>query len=58
MKVSKGKFTQQESIPESAIAQAIEAMRSGRLHRYNVVEGEVSEASLLETEFARYQGAR
>ena len=49
MKIFKGKFTQQESIPESAIAQAIEVMRSGRLHRYNVVEGEVSEASLLET---------
>jgi len=58
MKVFKGKFTQQESIPESAIAQAIEVMRSGRLHRYNVVEGEVSEVSLLETEFARYQGAK
>ncbi|SVD21723.1 uncharacterized protein METZ01_LOCUS374577, partial [marine metagenome] len=58
MKVFKGKFTQQEAIPEPAIEQAVEVMRSGRLHRYNVVDGEVSETSLLETEFAQYQGAK
>ena len=28
-------FTQQESIPEKGIEQAIEVLRSGRLHRYN-----------------------
>lgn len=33
-------------------------MRSGRLHRYNVAPGEVSEAARLEEEFARWQGAR
>jgi len=49
-------FTQQESIPETGIAGAVEVMRSGRLHRYNVSEGETAEAALLETEFAAYMG--
>jgi len=49
-------FTQQESIPETGIARAVEVMRSGRLHRYNVSEGETAEAALLETEFAAYIG--
>jgi dTDP-4-amino-4,6-dideoxygalactose transaminase len=47
-------FTQQESIPESGIARAVEVLRSGRIHRYNVIEGETAEAALLETEFAAY----
>ena len=51
-------FTQQESIPEPGIERAIEVMRSGRLHRYNVIEGETAEASLLETEFAAYMGQK
>lgn len=51
-------FTQQEPIPEAAIAQAVEIMQSGRLHRYNVAEGEVSEASLLEQDYAAWQGVR
>lgn len=50
----KGNFTQQEPIPEDAIARAVEVMRSGRLHRYNVGEGEMSETVLLENEFAAY----
>jgi len=49
-------FTQQEPIPEAAIARAVEVLRSGRLHRYNTVEGEDSEAALLEREFADYLG--
>ena len=49
-------FTQQESIPETGIERAVEVMRSGRLHRYNVIEGETAEAALLETEFAEYMG--
>ncbi|WP_322868046.1 DegT/DnrJ/EryC1/StrS family aminotransferase [Aquicoccus sp. G2-2] len=53
-----GTFTQQESIPEEAIAAAVEVMRSGRLHRYNVVEGEAGEAALLEREFAEAMGAK
>ncbi len=51
-------FTQQEAIPEAAIERAIEIMRGGRLHRYNVADGEISEAALLEQEFAAYQGSR
>lgn len=47
-------FTQQESIPESGIERAVEVLRSGRIHRYNVLEGEISQTSLLETEFAAY----
>ncbi|MCZ6722853.1 MAG: aminotransferase class I/II-fold pyridoxal phosphate-dependent enzyme [Gammaproteobacteria bacterium] len=49
-------FTQQEPIPEAGIARAVEVMRSGRLHRYNVIEGETAETALLETEFAAYMG--
>jgi len=49
-------FTQQEPIPEAAIARAVQVMRSGRLHRYNTMEGETSEVSLLEAEFASYLG--
>jgi dTDP-4-amino-4,6-dideoxygalactose transaminase len=51
-------FTQQESIPEAGIDRAIGVMRSGRLHRYNVIDGETAEAALLETEFAAYMGQR
>ena len=49
-------FTQQESIPEAGIERAVEVLRSGRLHRYNVIEGETAEAALLESEFAEYMG--
>ena len=56
-KIFTGNFTQQEPIPEDAINSAIEVMRSGRLHRYNVAEGEVSETALLEIEFAEYMGS-
>lgn len=55
-KTFKKNFTQQESIPKAGIERAIEVMRSGRLHRYNVAEGETAEAALLETEFADYMG--
>lgn len=49
-------FTRQEPIPESGIEQAVELMRSGKLHRYNTEPGEVSEAAQLEQEFAEYLG--
>lgn len=49
-------FTQQEPIPEAGIARAVEVMRSGRLHRYNVIDGETADTALLETEFAEYMG--
>ena len=53
-----GNFTQQLPIPEEAIERAVAVMRSGRLHRYNVVDGEVPETVLLENEFAAWMGAR
>ena len=49
-------FTQQEPIPEAGIQRAVEILQTGRLHRYNLVDGETSEASLLEVEFAKWQG--
>lgn len=56
MKTFKKSFTQQQRIPEAAIARAVEVMRSGRLHRYNTVGDEDSETSVLEVEFAAYLG--
>ena len=54
-----GNFTQQESIPEDAIAAAVAVMQHGRLHRYNVAHAEeLSETALLEIDFARYQKQR
>ena len=49
-------FTQQEPIPEAAIARAVDVMRTGKLHRYNTAPGESSEAALLEKEFAELLG--
>ncbi|HEX7074746.1 MAG TPA: DegT/DnrJ/EryC1/StrS aminotransferase family protein [Hyphomicrobiaceae bacterium] len=54
----KGNFTQQEPISEEGIAAAVEVLRSGRLHRYNTLVAETSEASMLEREFSAYQGSR
>ncbi|MEE9334672.1 MAG: aminotransferase class I/II-fold pyridoxal phosphate-dependent enzyme [Granulosicoccaceae bacterium] len=52
-----GNFTQQEPIADDAIAAAVAVMQSGRLHRYNVSENnELSETTLLEIEYAKYQG--
>ncbi|WP_299666050.1 aminotransferase class I/II-fold pyridoxal phosphate-dependent enzyme [uncultured Ruegeria sp.] len=53
-----GSFTQQEPIPEDAIEAALTVLRHGRLHRYNVVPGELSETALLEQEFAAQMGAK
>lgn len=51
-------FTQQEAIPEDAISAAVDVLKTGRLHRYNMVEGEDGEVNLLEEEYAAYQGAK
>ncbi|KPA22002.1 UDP-2-acetamido-2-deoxy-3-oxo-D-glucuronate aminotransferase [Shimia sp. SK013] len=53
-----GNFTQQEPIPDDAIAAAVSVMQSGRLHRYNVAPGELGEVALLEQEFAAVTGAK
>ena len=40
-------FTQQEPLPEEAIAAAVEVMRSGELHRYGGSSPETGAAALL-----------
>ncbi len=57
MKTFTKSFTQQEPIPEAAIARAVAVMQSGKLHRYNTDPGEESEAAALEREYAAYQGS-
>ena len=52
-----GSFTQQEPIPEEGIAAALDVLRSGRLHRYNLVGEDIGAVGLLEREFAAYVGA-
>lgn len=56
--VFRGTFTQQEPIPEEGIAAALDVLRSGRLHRYNLAPDEAGEVALLEREFAAHTGAR
>lgn len=56
--VFRGDFTQQEPLPEDAVAAAAAVLRSGRLHRYNVAQGEIAETAALEAEYAAWQGAR
>ncbi|MEP3345517.1 MAG: aminotransferase class I/II-fold pyridoxal phosphate-dependent enzyme [Litoreibacter sp.] len=56
--VFEGSFTQQEPIPDEGIAAAMAVLQHGRLHRYNVAEGELGETALLEQEFASYTGAK
>ncbi len=51
-------FTQQEPIAEDAIKAATAVLQSGRLHRYNTAAGEIGETTLLEEEYAAYQGAK
>ncbi len=54
--VFKGNFTQQEPIPEAGIEAAVAVLRSGRLHRYNVLPDEEGEVAALEREFAAAMG--
>lgn len=51
-------FTQQEPIDEATIERVSEILRSGRLHRYNTMPGETSEAALLEREYAAFQESK
>lgn len=51
-------FTQQEPISDEGIAKALEILRLGKLHRYNVAPGEIGETALLEEEFAAYMGKK
>lgn len=58
MKKISGSFTQQEPISGEAIEAAVAVLRSGRLHRYGIQEGEVAPAARLEQDFAAYIGVR
>lgn len=51
-------FTLQEPIGDEGIRRAIEVLKSGKLHRYNVSPGEKSQVALLEEEFAAYIGKK
>lgn len=53
-----GNFTQQEPIPDAGIEAAMRVLQHGRLHRYNVAEGEAGETALLEQEFAAAMGSK
>ena len=57
-KVFSRPFTQQEPISQEAIDAAVQVLKSGRLHRYNSIGEEFSETSLLEQDFASFQGSR
>lgn len=52
-----GTFTQQEPIPDDAIAAALAVLQSGRLHRYNLIAGEIGEVACLEAEYRDWQGS-
>jgi dTDP-4-amino-4,6-dideoxygalactose transaminase len=52
-----GSFTQQEPIADDAITAAVEVLRSGRLHRYNIVGEELGPVAELEKAYAAYQGS-
>jgi len=43
---------------DPTLTAAMAVLQSGRLHRYNVAEGELGETALLEQEFAAYTGAK
>jgi len=51
-------FTQQEPICEEGMEKALDILRSGRLHRYNVDGGKKGDTALLEEEFAAYMGKK
>jgi dTDP-4-amino-4,6-dideoxygalactose transaminase len=51
-------FTLQEPICDEGIEKALNILRSGKLHRYNVNIDEKGEAALLEEEFASYMGKK
>ncbi len=53
-----GSFTQQEPIEPEGIEAAIRVMQHGRIHRYNLADGEDGETALLEREFAEWLGVQ
>jgi dTDP-4-amino-4,6-dideoxygalactose transaminase len=53
-----GSFTQQDPLPQASLDAAMVVLGHGRIHRYNVADGEAGETALLEQEFAAQTGAR
>jgi dTDP-4-amino-4,6-dideoxygalactose transaminase len=53
-----GNFPQQEPRPDDGIHAALQVLRHGRLHRYNVTQGETAHVALLEQEFAAQMGSK
>ncbi|MCY4302365.1 MAG: aminotransferase class I/II-fold pyridoxal phosphate-dependent enzyme [Aestuariivita sp.] len=53
-----GSFTQQDKIPDEGIEAVTAVLQHGRLHRYNVTDGEWGETALFEQEFAHMIGSR
>ncbi|WP_419176106.1 DegT/DnrJ/EryC1/StrS family aminotransferase [Desulfosediminicola sp.] len=51
-------FTKQEPICEEGMGKALDILRTGRLHRYNVNSEEKGDVALLEEEFAAYLGKK
>ncbi|MEL7470699.1 MAG: aminotransferase class I/II-fold pyridoxal phosphate-dependent enzyme [Pseudomonadota bacterium] len=52
-----GAFTQQAALPAEAMQAAMSVLESGRLHRYNLLPGEVGEVAALESEYRAWQGS-
>lgn len=52
-----GTFTQQAELPKASTEAALRVLGTARLHRYNTVGDQPSETSLLEREFAGWQGS-
>ena len=57
MQPFRGRFTQQEAIPDTGIEAAVAVLQSGRLHRYNTLGDELSLTARLEAAYAEWQGA-
>lgn len=49
-------FTQQEPVAEAVIGRITDLLRSGRLHRYNLAQGEIGATAELEQAFAAWLG--
>ena len=58
MKTFTKDFTLQEPIPQEGIDLALGVLKTGRLHRYNIMPGEKGHAAELEEAFAAYMGSR
>lgn len=52
-----GAFTQQADLPAEAMRAAMSVLETGRLHRYNLLPGEVGEVAALEAEYRDWQGS-